>query len=94
VADRGASGLVETVAAPRLGDPSAFVHVDACGVVLAEQSQYLARIGVPTDLFLRVEQLIVDTDVEHAVGSGDDTHVTDDVLIVVEQISGRVHDAL
>ena len=63
--------------------PSAFVDLDARRDLLAEQSEYLSRLGVPAGCALREEHAVVDLDVEHAVRAGHELPLRDHVLVVV-----------
>jgi hypothetical protein len=43
---------------------------------------------------LRVQNVAVNHDVEHAFGTGNERQLTDDVLVVEQQILRRAHGAL
>jgi hypothetical protein len=50
----------------------------------AEEREHLSRLRVPTGGVLRVQDLTVDLDVEHAFASCHDDELIDEVLVVME----------
>lgn len=66
---------------------------DPVGVLLLEQVEDLAGIGVTPGFVLGVEKLTVHSDVEDAFLTGCETQRFDDVLVVVEQVVSRAHGA-
>ncbi len=70
------------------------VDGDVLGVLVAEQLQHLAGLGVPTHSLLRVQNIPVDDYVEDTLRPGDQGQFSDDVLVVVHQIVGGAHGAL
>jgi hypothetical protein len=58
---------------------------------LTEQAEHLAGLGVTAGRVLGVQEFAVDLDVEDTLAPGHQRDVTDDVLVVVEQVVHRAH---
>ncbi len=71
-------------ASPGLGSGAIQRHVRPND--LLEQTKHFAVLGVPAGFRLRIDQFVVDDDIEHTCGASDQCEVIDDVLIVRQQI--------
>ena len=64
--------------------PSALVDLDTGRVSVPEQLEHFAGVGMASADLLGKQHLAVDNDVEHALGTGDQAKLGNDVLVVVE----------
>ena len=58
-----------------------------------ERRKHLAIVRMAAGLVLAVDRGAVDDDVEDATAAGDEGEISDDVLVVRQQIRDRAHGA-